>query len=143
MVFSNHIQGSRFSDKRGELNFFNAFDMGEIVRLYEIAPNDTDTVRAWQGHKNEKKWFYCNSGAFIVNLIKLDDFENPSKTLVPDKFILEAENPSILEISGGYATGFKAGKVNSKLLVFSNFSLEESKQDDYRFSEDTWKWNEQ
>ncbi len=139
MVFRNHIQGDSFSDARGALNFFNNFDMSQIVRLYEIMPNDTHTVRAWQGHQNEKKWFYCNSGAFIVNLIKLDNFEKPSKDLIPEKFLLEAETPSILEISGGYATGFKAEKVDSKLLVFSNFSLEESKLDDYRYPMDTWK----
>jgi len=139
MVFHNHIQGGSFSDERGSLNFFNNFDMSQIVRLYEIMPSDTHTVRAWQGHQSEKKWFYCNSGAFIVNLIKLDNFEVPSKDLVVERIYLEEKRPSILEISGGYATGFKAEKVDSKLLVFSNFSLEESKQDDYRYPVDTWK----
>lgn len=139
MVFHNHIQGNSFYDERGVLNFFNNFDLSQIVRLYEIMPSDTHTIRAWQAHQNEKKWFYCNSGTFIVNLIKLDNFEKPSKDLVAEKFYLEAEKPSILEISGGYATGFKAVKENSKLLVFSNFSVEESKQDDYRYPVDTWK----
>ena len=139
MVFHNHIQGSSFSDERGRLNFFNAFYMGEIVRLYEIAPNDTNTIRAWQGHQSEKKWFYCNSGAFIVNLIKLDNFDTPSGTIKPERILLETINPSILEVSGGYATGFKAIDEGSKLLVFSNFSLEESEQDDFRFPIDTWK----
>ena len=139
MVLHRHILGDTFSDERGTLNFFNNFDMSQIVRLYEIMPSDTHTIRAWQGHQNEKKWFYCNSGTFIVNLIKLDNFEKPSKDLAAEKFYLEAEKPSILEISGGYATGFKAVKENSKLLVFSNFSVEESKQDDYRYPVDTWK----
>ena len=142
MVFHNLIQGANFSDQRGGLNFFNALDMSEIVRMYEISPSDTIAVRGWQGHQKEKKWFYCNSGSFIVNLIKVDNFDSPSQTIIPEQFVLEAENPSVLEISGGYATAFKAQAQNSKLIVFSNFSLEASKNDDFRFSVDMWsgKW---
>ena len=138
MAFHHVIQGSTYSDERGALNFFNAFEMNEIVRLYEIAPSDTIGVRGWQGHREEKKWFYCNAGSFIVNLVQLDNFDKPSKAIVPERFVLDAANPSILEISGGYATGFKAASENSKLIVFSNFSLKESKNDDYRYPPDYW-----
>jgi len=144
MIFHTLIEGANFSDERGGLNFFNAFDMSEIVRMYEIAPIDTKSIRGWQAHKNEKKWFYCHAGAFIVNLIEVDNFESPSKTLSPSQFILSAEKPRILEISGGYATGFIAKENHSKLLVFSNFSLEKSKNDDFRFPVETWEaeWSE-
>jgi dTDP-4-dehydrorhamnose 3,5-epimerase-like enzyme len=98
-------------------------------------------VRAWQGHKREKKWFYCNSGAFIVNLIKIDNFETPSKNLLAHQFELSVDSPKVLEISGGYATGFRSLEENSHLMVFSNFTLEESKADDFRFSLETWKAN--
>lgn len=138
MAFHNLIQGSNFSDERGGLNFFNEFDMSEIIRMYEISPSDTENVRGWQAHKNEKKWFYCNSGSFIVNLIQVDNFDSPSEELVANQFVLEAIKPSVLEISGGYATGFKAKEANSKLIVFSNFSLEASKDDDFRYDVDTW-----
>jgi len=85
----------------------------------------------WQGHKKEKKWFYCNSGSFLVNLIQVDNFDVPSETIAPERYILESKEPSILEISGGYATGFKALEEKSNLIVFSDFSLEESKNDDF------------
>lgn len=142
MIFHHLIQGANFSDERGGLNFFSDFDMSQIVRMYEISPNDTHTIRGWQAHREEKKWFYCNSGCFVMNLIKVDNFDSPSKTIIPERFILEACNPSVLEISGGYATGFKAQEDNSKLIVFSNFSLEESKNDDFRFPVEMWsgKW---
>lgn len=138
MIFHNLIEGNRYADERGGLNFFNSFNMAEIVRMYEIAPSDTETIRGWQGHRNERKWFYCNEGAFIVNLVRLNSFETPSRNKVSERFILQAETPAVLEISGGYATGFKAKRENSKLLVFSNFSLEESKADDFRYPIDTW-----
>jgi len=142
MAFHHLIQGASFRDERGDLNFFNTFDMSDIVRMYEISPSETSTIRGWQGHKKEKKWFYCNSGSFIVNLVQVDDFDAPSKTIRPEQFVLESKKPSILEISGGYATGFKAQEEHSKLLVFSNFSLEESKNDDFRFPVEYWqaKW---
>ncbi|TMM53797.1 hypothetical protein FEE95_18030 [Maribacter algarum] len=138
MVFHNLIHGANFSDERGGLNFFNSFEMKEIVRMYEIAPSDTSTIRGWQGHKEEKKWFYCHSGSFVMNLIQIDDFDSPSRIITPERLLLASEKPSILEISGGYATGFKAQEENSKLLVFSNFSLEESKNDDFRFPLGQW-----
>lgn len=138
MVFHRLIQGASFHDDRGGLNFFNEFDMSKIVRLYEISPNDTNTIRGWQGHKAEKKWFYCNSGSFIVNIIQVDNFDSPSEELIAKRFVLESLKPAVLEISGGYATGFKAKEVDSKLLVFSNFSLEASKEDDFRYDVDKW-----
>lgn len=142
MVFHKLIQGANFADERGGLNFFNDFDMSQITRMYEISPSDTDTIRGWQAHKEEKKWFYCNAGSFIINLIKVDDFDSPLQTVVPERFMLEAKNPSVFEISGGYATAFKAQTKDSKLIVFSNFSLEASKNDDFRFPVETWagKW---
>lgn len=138
MIFHKLIEGTNFSDERGGLIFFNTFDLTEITRMYEISPSDTDTIRGWQAHQDEKKWFYCNSGSFIVNLIKIDNFETPSRSIDPKRFELNAENPGILEISGGYATGFKANEENSKLIVFSNFSLEASKEDDFRYEVDQW-----
>ena len=133
MVYRNLIEGNTFSDDRGKLNFLNAFDMSEIV------PANKNVIRAWQGHQNEKKWFYCNSGSFVVNLVKIDDFKNPSRALVPERFEISADKTAVLELSGGYATGFKATEDNSKLMVFSNFNLEQSKEDDIRFPLDTWK----
>lgn len=141
MVSHNLIKGSTFEDERGILNFFNTFKMDEIVRLYEIAPTNSTTIRAWQGHKHENKWFYCNSGSFVINLVEINDFENVSDKLKSQRFILDAKEPSVLEISGGYATGFKALEEGSKLLVFSNFSVNKSKEDDFRFKADYWAAN--
>ncbi len=138
MIFHKLIEGNNFSDERGGLNFFNTFDMTEIIRMYEISPSDLRTVRGWQAHQNEKKWFYCNSGSFVVNLIEIDNFEIPSRSIVPKRFELDSKKPRILEISGGYATGFRANEENSKLIVFSNFSLEASKEDDFRYDVDQW-----
>ncbi|APQ18501.1 hypothetical protein [Maribacter hydrothermalis] len=131
-------EGLKHTDERGSIKFFNTLNMKEIVRMYEINPASTSLVRAWQGHKFEKKWFYCSEGSFVINLLKIDDFNNPSSLLVPEKIVLDSSNPVVLEISGGYATGIQAINKNSKLMVYSDFSLDQSKNDDYRFPVDQW-----
>ena len=138
MISHNLIKGANFTDERGLLSFFNAFEMNDIVRMYEIAPGDTKTIRAWQGHKIEKKWFYCSAGSFVINLIMIDEFNSPSNKLKSIRLLLHSKKPDILSISGGYATGFKALEENSKLLIFSDFNIEESKQDDFRFPINYW-----
>ena len=132
------IQGNIFSDDRGLLSFVNDFSLKPIVRFYEITPKDSSLIRAWQAHKKESKWFYCSQGAFMVKIIKLDSFENPSDNLTVFSFELNANNPQILFIPGGYANGFKALSDESKLIVYSNFELEASKLDDYRFETNKW-----
>ncbi|RYH74573.1 hypothetical protein EVU94_06020 [Flavobacteriaceae bacterium 144Ye] len=132
------IKGNNFTDDRGTVHFVNDFSMESVVRLYEISPKDTSIIRAWQAHKEECKWFYCTKGSFKVNVVKIDDFESPSEDLTVNSFELNASHPEVLFIPGGYANGFKAISENSKLMVFSNFGLDASKQDDYRY--DTNKW---
>lgn len=139
MSFARLVKGDTFSDQRGALRFFNDLDMREIVRFYEISPSDTKIIRAWQGHKKEKKWFYCSTGAFIIQLIKIDSFEEPSDQLETERVILRADHPTILLVSEGFATGIKSLEPGSKLQVFSNFTVEQSKQDDYRFPPEKWK----
>ncbi|WP_420322312.1 hypothetical protein [Flagellimonas sp.] len=132
------IKGEVFEDVRGTLRAFNSFNLTEIVRIYEIAPKNESTIRAWQGHKYEKKWFRCLSGSFVVNMIEIDNFDQPSSQLVPTRFVLNGKTPEILAVPNGFATGIKAIFAESRLEVFSNFDLEKSEKDDYRFSLEKW-----
>jgi len=132
------IRGNNFTDIRGGLRFFNGFDMKEVVRFYQISPASPKVFRAWQGHKKEKKWFYCISGSFVVYLVKIDNFESPSAGLLPEKIPLSAADPAILEVPGGYASGIRSIQAGSELMVFSNFGLEASRMDDFRYAADYW-----
>ncbi len=133
------ILGDSFIDNRGVVSFCNDFSLKQIVRFYEITPKDTITVRAWQAHKRESKWFYCTQGAFKINLVKIDSFENPSNDLEVYPYEINDQTPQVLFIPGGYATGFKAILNDSKLMVFSDFDLIDSKEDDFRFETEKWK----
>lgn len=138
MYLTELIKGGAFSDERGILHFFNDFDMSPIVRMYEIAPKDTVTIRAWQAHKLERKWFYCTAGSFIINSIPVDSFEKPSTEISVKKVTLTENIPNVLQLPGGHASGIKALQADSKLMVFSNFTVSQSKKDDYRFEKDYW-----
>jgi len=132
------IAGSDHVDQRGKLKFFNNFEMEEVLRFYEIVPSSTNIIRAWQAHKEEKKWFYCLSGSFLLNLVKVDDFENPSDVLEVESYTLNEAEALVLVVPGGYANGFKAQVEGSKLMVFSSFSVSESQKDDYRYPLAQW-----
>jgi dTDP-4-dehydrorhamnose 3,5-epimerase len=136
------IQGYRFADSRGELDFFNSFDLSEIVRMYRIKPADTNIIRAWQGHRHEQKWFYCLKGSFVVNLLPLSEFTGDPVGNSPQIYTLQADLQQILRIPGGYVNGFRAIDSDSELLVFSNMTLEDSKADDYRFDLEDWPFKE-
>lgn len=138
----NLIQGIPFIDSRGKLLSFNDFSLEKIKRMYQITHLDISVVRAWQGHKLENKWFYVVEGAFTIAYVEIDDFENPSKILPTDFFSISAEDNCILNIPRGHANGLKAMKPNSKVIVFSDLTLEEANFDNYKFDFQNWlDWN--
>ena len=132
------INGGVFTDERGELQFVNEFDMSIVKRMYFISHPSTETIRAWQGHTMEKRWFYCVKGNFIVKLVKIDNWEYPSDACQLFEYQLSEHNPQVLYIPNGYVNGFKANKVGSKLLIMSDYSLGEIKNDNYRFKSNKW-----
>jgi dTDP-4-dehydrorhamnose 3,5-epimerase-like enzyme len=132
------FQGEVFHDVRGAIGFFNTFDMAEVRRMYYISPASEGVVRAWQAHKEEKKWFFCPQGSMEVKLVKIDNFHNPSTDLPVSEFVLQENNLQILYIPGGFAIGIRSLIRDAKLVVYSNFTLKESINDDYRYDKDTW-----
>lgn len=134
------IKGGIHTDQRGQLIHFNDFDLAPIKRFYAIKPADTNLIRAWQGHKLERKWFYCSKGAITLKAIEIDNWSNPSKTLEIKTFELNAENPLVVCLPKGCVNGFKAELPNSEIQVFSEFDIEQGKLDDHRFEADYWKW---
>lgn len=134
----NIIQGGTYEDQRGRLIFFNEFDMSPVKRFYVIEHPNIETVRAWQGHKIEQKWFYVISGSFKIALVQPDDWQNPSKSLKPEEYLLKAEQNKVLHIPGGWASGFRALESDSRLIIFSDFPITEAGKDDFRFDRNLW-----
>lgn len=142
MYEANIIDGGNFEDERGKLTFINAFDMAPIRRCYIIWHENTAVIRAWQGHRQEQKWFHVLEGAFEVVLVQPDNWEAPRQDLPVQVFHLSAAQTQVLHVPGGFATGFKAELPGSRMIVYSDASLEESKVDDFRFDAGLWyHWN--
>jgi len=136
------IVGGLHVYERGKLSFANDFDMSAIRRFYLIQQNDVNVVRAWQGHKVEKKWFFCVAGIFIINVIKIDNWDEPASILQVESFVLNVESPKVLVVPGGHVTGIKALIKDSSLMVFSDMNTQDSKDDDYRYHKNLWfNWN--
>lgn len=128
----------KFVDYRGCLTYFPTWNLTEIKRTYIIEHPDTSIVRAWQAHKKENKWFVAIQGEFKILLVQPDNWTNPSADLKPTIFTINSNEFTTLHIPGGYASAIVAVKPNSKLMVFSNFTTQESKEDDYRFDKNLW-----
>ena len=129
------INGNRFVDGRGTICYNNDFKTLGIKRVYSIENVDTKLVRAWQGHKIEQRWFSAIVGSFTIRLIKIDNWETPTKDLPILEFIISSENLDVLHVPMGYANSIQANEEHSKLLVLSNYELGEV-QDEIRFPVD-------
>lgn len=132
------LEGGKFVDTRGTLTFFNDFDMSKVKRFYRIDHPQISVVRAWQGHKFEKKWFFVVKGSFLVAIVKPDNWEQPSRNERVQTFILKENQQQILHVPGGYANGFKALEPDSAIIIFSDFTVTESANDSFRFDNDYW-----
>lgn len=130
------VKGDEFVDERGSVSFVNDFIFDNVKRFYIIKHAQPYTIRAWQAHKNETKFFFALNSEFIIKLIKIDNWENPLQESEIVEYKLSRKDNSILVIPKGYANGFINLESNSELLVFSSSTLDESLKDDYRFDKD-------
>lgn len=127
------IEGSSFQDNRGIIRFINDFDLEKVRRMYLIKP-ELNVIRAWQGHKKESKWFYVLSGSFQVQTINMLDLNHRQN------IILRSNENKVLNIEPGNYNGFLALEDSSQLIVYSDQTLEESKEDDFRLTLEDLKW---
>lgn len=132
------INGGQHTDHRGTVIFMNEFDMSPVKRVYFAEHTDTEVVRAWQAHAQERRWFFCVKGAFSLRLVQIDDFNNPSENLVSHNYTLSENTPQVLCAPAGYANGFRALDPNSKLAIFADAHLGENPDDQYRYDKNKW-----
>ncbi|MCE9549367.1 dTDP-4-dehydrorhamnose 3,5-epimerase family protein [Candidatus Nomurabacteria bacterium] len=132
------IEGGIARDERGQLTFANNFGMSDVKRFYMVENSSLDVVRAWHGHAKEAKYVFVVSGSAIVAAVHLDDLKQPNKENEIHKYVISAKEPKIFYIPGGYANGFRSLEPDTKVIFFSTSTLEESKNDDFRFPIDYW-----
>lgn len=126
------ISGNFHSDDRGVLYFNNNFYARAIKRLYIIENSSIDFIRAWQGHKIEQRWFSVAKGSFVIKLIEVDNWDNPSKDLKQYVFTISDDKLDVLHIPPGYISSIRSVTDDAKLLVMADYGLGEIK-DEYRY----------
>lgn len=132
------IKGEVFQDYRGVITSLNDFVFDGVERVYFIHHTDKSVIRGWHAHKFEKKWFYCVKGSFTVALVKVDDWDNPSKDLQPEIFNLSESESNIVAVPEGYANCIKATSDTATLMVFSGKRLPEAYNDSWRYDSSLW-----
>lgn len=126
------LPGKQYQDERGVITYNNSFDASLIKRIYTVENNSLSFVRGWQGHKVEKRWFSCMKGSFEIAVIKIDNFEDPSKELTSTRYYLDSSTLTFLYVDSGNITALKALEGDAKLLVFSDYNLGEI-NDEFRY----------
>lgn len=148
----SQLQGRKVTDDRGSLSFVNDFDPVKygIRRLYVVENHRPGFIRAWHGHENESKFVTVVSGAALIALVPIKDAalleQGAIGAPLVTKHVLSADNPQVLCVPPGYFNGFKNLAENTKIVFFSDRTLEESKGDDIRrnwdaFGYDVWEDN--
>jgi len=125
------IKGGNSLDKRGQIRYVNGFDMSLVKRFYIIKNSDTELVRGWRGHRIEKRWFYVLYGSFELNLVEIDDWNQPSVNLSIETIKLTMDDQQIVYLPTGHASAFRALEENSELLVFADYGIEHAPFDNY------------
>ena len=132
------IKGGLAVDDRGEVGFVNDFSFDKVKRFYTLSNHSKGFIRAWHGHKKESKYFHVIKGAALICAVKIDNWESPNAVLEVKRFTLSERSPAVLYIPAGYANGSMSLNNDTKIIVFSTSSLDESLNDDFRFPARHW-----
>ena len=140
MTRPTFIPISVHKDERGELRYCNEFDLSSAKRFYSIFFNGNEQIRAWQAHKIETKAILPIGGVTKVVLVEILDFDSAAAGSTFE-FTLDVKSPGVLLVPAGYANGLQSKSSDSSLMIFSNLSLNEAKDDDFRFDKNMfWQW---
>lgn len=132
------IDGGLNVDDRGETAFVNGFSFEGVKRFYMVSNHKPGFVRAWHAHKQAGKYVLVVQGAALIGAVAIDNWESPAKDAQVHRFVLSANKPAVLYIPAGYANGAMTLTENTKIIYFATDTLEEAKQDDYRYPARYW-----
>lgn len=131
-------EGACSVDPRGKVSFCNDFDFDGVKRFYMVENNQVGLVRAWHAHKHEAKYIMMLKGEAIIGAVKISNWEKPSPDTPVHRFLMNSERPTVLYIPTGYANGFITLTKDAQIIFFSTSTLEESKNDDFRYNPRYW-----
>lgn len=132
------IDGGVHVDARGAVSFVNGCSIAEAKRFYLVAQTPENPVRAWMGHRFERKWFVPVSGRTTLVLRKLLLAADGTAAMDGrcEIFPLDAASPCAIAVPAGYCSGFRSDTPHAKVLAFSDKTLDEAAGDMVRFDKD-------
>lgn len=133
------IPGGLHVDARGIVSFVNDFDFKGVERFYMIRGHQPGEPRGWVGHKRDRKWFAAVQGTVLVAVVKPDNWTLPTGSAPVERFVLSAAKPAVLAVPSGYATAQMMLSEDAILMVFSSGTIQQAREDDFRFPIGTWK----
>lgn len=128
------LRGDIYDDFRGKIFHNNQFDFSPIKRSYIIENIDINYLRGWKGHKIENRWFICVKGRISIKSSSITMLENKESCF--KEFILDEGNFDILYVPKGFATLIQQKKPKSKIMVFSDYKLGVSNDENWRWPND-------
>jgi dTDP-4-dehydrorhamnose 3,5-epimerase len=130
------------SDDRGK--FVNIDIPEDFVpkRVYLCKNYSRGMVRAFHYHDRESKIIRCVSGAVTLVVCCLTKNKKKIDNTTFEKIVLTADGDSSVYIPPAHAHGWRSLVDGSQIMVISPFSIEESKNDDIRFSALEYDWEE-
>ena len=132
------ILGGRFVDDRGFLKALTFPEGFTPKRLYSVNNWRPNFIRAWHGHKSESKLIYMSKGSGVIAAVLMSDTKTPNKSEKIHRFIVDSESHIAIYIPAGYANGLMSLTGDAEFTILSSATLEESKNDDFRFPFDYW-----
>lgn len=138
MIEPKKISGGRFTDDRGFLKTLTFPEGFTPKRLYSVTNWQSLFIRAWHGHKRESKLIYMSQGSGIVAAVFMTDTLKPDKEQPIFRFTIDSESHTQVFIPAGYANGLMSLTPDAEFTVISSSSLEDSKEDDFRFPFNYW-----
>lgn len=141
------VRGGARTDDRGVVSYVPMHPGDQIARMYWVRNHEhSGQVRAWHGHKKERKYITVVQGVAKILVIRpRGEFGNPDRE--PEsksEYVLTSECPDLVCIPGGNYNGIKWLAKDTVVFVLSNMSVADSIEcnDDYRLPWDYWNiWN--
>jgi dTDP-4-dehydrorhamnose 3,5-epimerase len=125
----------RFVDDRGTLDqVFNSDLPFGIKRIYTTVSNK-GVIRGLHGHHNEWKTFYVSKGSIKIITFRMPEPEIESDIKI---FVLNETKPQILILPPNFYHGYVSLSDESRVIIFSSATLEETKKDDHRVEPNTY-----
>ena len=132
------IEGGKHTDKNGAIGFINDFSFDKIKRFYFIELPKKKMIRAFHGHMKESKAVFVIQGSIILNLARIDNPKKPDPKQLIKRIILTSKETQICIIPKGFANGIMSLEKNTKVIIYSDKTTQESIMDDFRYDENYW-----